>query len=84
MSRRRLVSPVVMPYCNVGGPVLGDRNTRFSRRREVSTGKVALSVKPAASEINSGRDNAACMSQEMGGNVVRRPKADKAVFIFDL
>jgi len=43
---------------------------------------VALSVKPAASEINPGRDNAVCMSQEMGGGPVRRPSADKAdVFI---
>jgi len=38
-------------------------------------------VKPAASEINLGRDNAACISQEIGGNAVRQPKADKAVLM---
>ena len=68
-----------MPYCNAGRPVLGERKTRLSTWREISTGKVALSVKPAASEINLGRDKAACMSQEMGGGAVRRPMADKAV-----
>jgi hypothetical protein len=71
-----------MPYCRAGGPVLGERRTRLSTWREIFTGKVGLSVKPAASEINLGRDNAVCMSQEMGGGLVRRPSADKAeVFI---
>jgi hypothetical protein len=36
-----------------------------------------LSVKPAASEISLGRDNAACMSHEIGGSTVRRPIFDK-------
>ena len=45
-----------MPYCKAGRPVLGERKTRLSTWREISTGKVALSVKPAASEINLGRD----------------------------
>jgi hypothetical protein len=34
-------------------------------------------VKPAASEINLGRESAACMSQEIGGTVVRRPILDR-------
>ena len=43
-------------------------------------GNVALSVKPAASEMSLGRVSAACINQEMGGSVVRRPSADRAEF----
>jgi hypothetical protein len=43
----------------------------LSNLREISTGKVELSVKPAASEMSFGRESAACMSQEIGGTVVR-------------
>jgi len=43
---------------------------------------VALSVNPAASEISFGRDSADLISHEMAGGAVRRPRADKAVFIF--
>ena len=67
-----------MPYCSAGRPVLGERKISLSSLREISTGKVALSVKPAASEINLGRASAVCMSQEMGGSAVRRPILDRA------
>jgi len=72
-----------MPYCSAGRPVWGERKTRLSIRREISTGKVALSVKPAASEINWGRANAVCMSQEMGGGAVRRPILDSTEVFID-
>jgi hypothetical protein len=49
----------------------------LSSLREISTGKVELSVNPAASEINFGRDSAACMSQEIGGTAVRWPILDR-------
>jgi hypothetical protein len=38
-------------------------------------------VKPAASEMSRGRDNAACMSHEMGGSGVRWPILDKYDFM---
>jgi hypothetical protein len=74
---RNAGSPAVEPYCNAGRPVLGERKTWFNAVRASATGNEALSVKPAASEINLGRDNAACMSHEMGGSVVRWPILDK-------
>ena len=77
VSLRNAGSPAVLPYCNAGWPVLGDRKTRFNAARASATGNEALSVKPAASEISLGRDNAACMSHEMGGSTVRRPIFDK-------
>ena len=71
MSARRLVSPAVMPYCNAGRPVFGERKMSLSSLREISTGKVELSVNPAASEMSPGRVSAVCMSQEIGGTAVR-------------
>ena len=56
-----------MPYCSAGWPVLGERKISLSSLREISTGKVALSVKPAASEMSLGRVSAVCMSHEIGG-----------------
>ena len=79
---RKVVSPAVMPYCNASWPVSGERKTWFNAVRASATGKEALSVKPAAREISLGRDNAACMSHEMGGSVDRWPIFDKTcVFI---
>jgi hypothetical protein len=70
-----------MPYCNAGWPVLGERKTWFNAARASATGNEALSVKPAASEISLGRDNAAYMSHEMGGSTVRWPIFDKYDFM---
>jgi hypothetical protein len=56
---------------------LGERKTWFNAVRASLTGNEALSVKPAAREISLGRDNAACMSHEMGGSMVRWPILDK-------
>jgi hypothetical protein len=50
------------------------------KSRTSPTGSDALSVKPAASEINFGRDNVNCINQEIGGAFVRRPSSDKAEF----
>ncbi len=55
------------------------RKTLLTIWRARPTGSVALSVKPAASEIKFGRARAVAMSQEIVGGAVRRPKADKAV-----
>ena len=77
VSLRCSGSPAVEPYCSAGWPVLGERKTWFNAARASATGNQALSVKPAASEISLGRDNAACMSHEMGGSTVRRPIFDK-------
>jgi hypothetical protein len=74
-------SPAVEPYWSAGWPVLGERKTWFNAARASATGKEALSVKPAASEISLGRDNAACMSHEMGGSVDRWPIVDKYDFM---
>src|SRR5271154_168913 len=77
VNSRRLFSPAVMPYCSAGWPVLGERKMSLSSLREISTGKVELSVNPAASEINFGRESAACMSHEIGGTAVRWPNLDR-------
>jgi hypothetical protein len=45
------------------------------------TGRDALSVKPAASEISLGRSKAVFINHEIGGSFVRWARAENAVFI---
>ena len=77
VSVRKFISPAVMPYCSAGWPVFGERKMSLSSLREISTGKVELSVNPAASEMSFGRVSAVCMSHEIGGTPVRRPIFDR-------
>ena len=70
-----------MPYCSAGRPVFGERRTSLSSSRDNLTGRVALSVKPAAREMSRGRDNAVFINHEIGGGAARRPRADSAVFM---
>jgi len=78
VSRRKVGSPAVDPYCSASRLVLGERRISFNNAAVSSTGNESRSVNPAAREINRGRDNAECMSQEIGGSAVRRPISDKA------
>ena len=81
VSLRSAGSPAVVPYCNAGRPVPGERRIWFSAARASATGREALSVKPAASEISRGCDSAACMSHEMGGSACAGPFWTDTIFI---
>src|SRR5580700_2315130 len=78
VSSRRNGSPAVEPYCSAHWPALPGFKMSYNNPRASLTGSDSLSVKPAAREINCGRDSATSMSHEIAGASERRPNLDKA------
>src|ERR1700722_8357582 len=78
VSSRSIGSPAVEPYCNAGWPVLLFRKISSNNSRASRTGSDSLSVNPAASEINCGRDSATSINHEIAGASDRRPNLDNA------
>ena len=78
VSWRKTGSPCVEPYCSAGWPDFLVRKISARVSRTAATGSDSLSVKPAASEINFGRDSASCISHEIGGGPVRLASSERA------
>ena len=79
VSFRSVASPAVEPYCSAAWPSAASPSNSLSSRRLPATGSVALSVKPAASEISLGRSSLMRISHEIGGSAVRRAIAERAL-----
>ncbi len=73
------MSPRVVPYCKARRPSSAFAQTAATARAVASTGKVALSTNPAASEIRSGAARARAIKSLIGESAVRRHRTLKRI-----